>query len=75
MPLTKARADAMKVDWSAYRPAAPGYQGKRIEWSDLADLARYIDWTPFFQTWELKGGYPAILNDSGAGGGGARFVR
>ena len=34
-----------------------------FEWTDLADLARYIDWTPFFQTWELKGRYPALLDD------------
>jgi 5-methyltetrahydrofolate--homocysteine methyltransferase len=34
---------------------------------DLADLARYIDWTPFFQTWELKGRYPAILDDEKQG--------
>ncbi len=64
VPLAKARANAMKVDWSAYRPTAPSYLGPRaFEWDDLADLARYIDWTPFFQTWELKGRYPAILDD------------
>ena len=64
VPLAKARANALKADWSAYRPATPTYFGPRsYEWSDLADLARYIDWTPFFQTWELKGRYPAILDD------------
>ncbi len=64
VPLVKARANALKVDWSGYRPATPGYFGARvIEWNDLADLARYIDWTPFFQTWELKGRYPALLDD------------
>ena len=64
VPLAKARANALKIDWSAYRPATPTYLGARaFEWSDLADLARYIDWTPFFQTWELKGRYPAILDD------------
>ena len=64
VPLAKARANALKADWSAYRPTAPSYLGPRaFEWSDLADLARYIDWTPFFQTWELKGRYPAILDD------------
>ena len=42
-----------------------------IEDGDLAELARYIDWTPFFQTWELKGRYPAILEDDDAGRGGA----
>ncbi len=68
VPLAKARANAVKVDWSAYRPATPTYFGPRsYEWNDLADLARYIDWTPFFQTWELKGRYPAILDDPDQG--------
>ena len=68
VPLARARANALKVDWSAYRPTAPAYLGARaFEWSDLADLARYIDWTPFFQTWELKGRYPAILEDAEQG--------
>ena len=64
VPLVKARANALKLDWSAYRPATPSYFGARgFEWNDLGDLARYIDWTPFFQTWELKGRYPALLDD------------
>jgi 5-methyltetrahydrofolate--homocysteine methyltransferase len=64
VPLIKARANALKVDWSGYRPATPAYFGARaFEWDNLAGLARYIDWTPFFQTWELKGRYPAILDD------------
>jgi 5-methyltetrahydrofolate--homocysteine methyltransferase len=64
VPLMKARANALKLDWSAYRPTTPTYLGARgFEWSDLADLARFIDWTPFFQTWELKGRYPALLDD------------
>src|SRR5271170_1046353 len=64
VPLIKARANALRLDWGAYRPATPSYFGARVfEWSDLADLARYIDWTPFFQTWELKGRYPALLDD------------
>ena len=68
VPLAKARANALKVDWSAYRPTTPSYFGARaFEWNDLADLARYIDWTPFFQTWELKGRYPAILDDPDQG--------
>jgi 5-methyltetrahydrofolate--homocysteine methyltransferase len=68
VPLAKARANALKADWSAYRPTTPTYFGPRAyEWNDLADLARYIDWTPFFQTWELKGRYPAILDDPDQG--------
>src|SRR5579863_4789220 len=68
VPLAKARANALQAEWSAYRPTTPTYFGPRAyEWNDLADLARYIDWTPFFQTWELKGRYPAILDDTAQG--------
>ena len=68
LPIAKARANAMKIDWSAYKPTRPEFLGARvIEAHDLADLARYIDWTPFFQTWELKGRYPAILEDEAQG--------
>ncbi len=63
-PLAKARANSVPIDWSAYRPKTPTFLGTRAFASyDLADLARHIDWTPFFQTWELKGRYPAILDD------------
>jgi 5-methyltetrahydrofolate--homocysteine methyltransferase len=62
--LAQARANALKLDWSGYTPPKPGHFGARvIENYDLATLARYIDWTPFFQTWELKGQYPRILDD------------
>jgi len=68
LPLARARANAMKIDWSAYTPTKPSYLGARvIEAPDLAELARYIDWTPFFQTWELKGRYPQILEDEKQG--------
>ncbi|MGD0563525.1 MAG: methionine synthase [Roseiarcus sp.] len=68
LPLEKARANAMAIDWAAYTPPKPSFLGVRVfeNW-DLADLARYIDWTPFFQTWELKGRYPAILEDERQG--------
>ena len=63
-PLARARANAAAIDWSAYRPTTPTFLGTRAFPSyDLAELPRYIDWTPFFQTWELKGRYPAILDD------------
>jgi 5-methyltetrahydrofolate--homocysteine methyltransferase len=62
--LAQARANALKLDWNGYTPPKPGHFGARvIENYDLATLARYIDWTPFFQTWELKGQYPRILDD------------
>ena len=69
VPLAKARANALALDWSAYRPTKPGFLGTRVfESYDLEDLARHIDWSPFFQTWELKGRYPAILDDPEQGG-------
>ena len=68
LPLAKARANAHRIDWSAYEPPQPTFTGTRIfEGWDLAELARYIDWTPFFQTWEMKGRYPKILEDEAQG--------
>ena len=67
-PLAKARANALKTDWVDYTPPKPTFTGTRVFGSyDLAELAGYIDWTPFFQTWELKGRYPAILDDEKQG--------
>ncbi len=67
-PLASARDNAIKLDWSAYKPTKPSFTGTKVfETYDLAELARYIDWTPFFQTWELKGRYPAILEDEKQG--------
>jgi 5-methyltetrahydrofolate--homocysteine methyltransferase len=64
VPLAKARANAMQIDWRAYRPVTPSFLGSRVfHHNDLAELVRHIDWTPFFQTWELKGRYPALLDD------------
>ncbi|MEP7456247.1 methionine synthase [Phyllobacterium sp. SB3] len=68
LPLAKARANSHKIDWSAYTPPKPTFIGTRtFENYDLQELANYIDWTPFFQTWELKGRYPAILEDEKQG--------
>ncbi|MGL3605066.1 methionine synthase [Rhizobium sp. G187] len=67
-PLASARENAVKLDWSAYKPTKPAFTGTKVfEEYDLAELARYIDWTPFFQTWELKGRFPAILEDEKQG--------
>ncbi|KRD50136.1 methionine synthase [Ensifer sp. Root278] len=68
LPLSQARANQHKVDWSVYQAKTPSFLGTRVfESWDLAELARYIDWTPFFQTWELKGVYPKILEDEAQG--------
>ena len=68
LPLAKARQNAYRIDWSNYQPPKPTFLGNKVfETWDLAELAGYIDWTPFFQTWELKGRYPKILEDEKQG--------
>ncbi|CZT33292.1 methionine synthase (B12-dependent) [Rhizobium sp. 9140] len=68
LPLERARANRHRIDWSVYRPTKPSFLGTRVfDGWDLAELARYIDWTPFFQTWEMKGVYPKILDDERQG--------
>ncbi|MBD8064632.1 methionine synthase [Devosia sp. PTR5] len=68
LPLADARNNAFRPDWSAYTPPKPTFLGTRTFGDfDLKELADYIDWTPFFQTWELKGRYPAILEDEKQG--------
>jgi 5-methyltetrahydrofolate--homocysteine methyltransferase len=62
--LSEARANKLKLDWTGYVPPKPSFIGTRAFKSyDLADLARYIDWTPFFHAWELTGTFPRILDD------------
>jgi 5-methyltetrahydrofolate--homocysteine methyltransferase len=68
LTLAAARANALRLDWSVPPRPAPTFTGARaVEDWDLAQIARYIDWTPFFQTWELKGVYPKILDDPAQG--------
>jgi 5-methyltetrahydrofolate--homocysteine methyltransferase len=67
-PLARARANKAPIDWSRYTPPAPKFLGRRVFRNfDLAQLARYIDWGPFFQTWDLAGSFPAILKDAVVG--------
>jgi 5-methyltetrahydrofolate--homocysteine methyltransferase len=67
-PLARARANKTPIDWSRYTPPAPKFLGRRVFRNfDLAQLARYIDWGPFFQTWDLAGSFPAILKDAVVG--------
>jgi 5-methyltetrahydrofolate--homocysteine methyltransferase len=62
--LAEARANKLKLDWVNYSPPKPTFLGTRsFKAYDLSELARYIDWTPFFHAWELKGTYPRILQD------------
>ena len=68
LPLASAQANAFKVDWDGFRAKRPEFLGPRIiDDFDLAEIAEYIDWTPFFQTWEMKGVYPRILDDEKQG--------
>ena len=64
VPLAQARAQRFRFDGAAYQPPQPAAPGITTfdDWP-LADLVPYIDWTPFFQTWELAGRFPAILDD------------
>ena len=63
--LAAARANRVAIDWSAAKPVKPKFIGRReFRNYDLTQIARYIDWGPFFQTWELHGAYPAILDDA-----------
>ncbi len=62
--LEQARANKTPIDWAAYDPPKPLMLGRReIRRQDLSELVKVIDWTPFFQTWDLAGRYPAILDD------------
>jgi 5-methyltetrahydrofolate--homocysteine methyltransferase len=69
LPLSDARANALRLNWSGdYRPPAPRLSGtRRLTDIPLAELIGFIDWTPFFATWELSGKFPAILNDPQTG--------
>ncbi len=68
LPLATARANPVQIDWTGYTVPAPTFTGPQVidDW-DLAEIVQYIDWTPFFQTWELKGVYPKILQDERQG--------
>ncbi|AWI52396.1 methionine synthase [Aquabacterium olei] len=66
--LAEARANKAVVDFDAHTPEAPKFIGRRVFKNyDLGELAPYIDWTPFFQTWDLHGPFPAILDDAVVG--------
>jgi 5-methyltetrahydrofolate--homocysteine methyltransferase len=68
LKLADARANAVRADFAKTPPTKPAFLGiKSFDAYDLAELAEYIDWTPFFQTWELTGRFPAILDDPKVG--------
>jgi 5-methyltetrahydrofolate--homocysteine methyltransferase len=66
--LGAARANKAQIDWSVYAPPRPRFIGRKLFKNyDLADLAEYIDWGPFFQVWDLAGPFPALLQDQVVG--------
>jgi len=67
LTIEQARKNKLQLDWSEYTPTKPKVIGKQIVEVDLDVLVPYIDWTPFFRTWELFGKYPAILTDEVVG--------
>jgi 5-methyltetrahydrofolate--homocysteine methyltransferase len=75
IPIEQARANREPIDWlhsgpdgGPCRPPKPKFIGRReFRNFDLGELAGYIDWGPFFQTWDLHGAFPGILNDETVG--------
>jgi 5-methyltetrahydrofolate--homocysteine methyltransferase len=67
LTLEEARKNKLKIDWNAYQPVQPNCIGTKTIEVELSELVDYIDWTPFFQSWELYGKYPAILADEVVG--------
>ncbi|MDR0457966.1 MAG: B12-binding domain-containing protein, partial [Burkholderiaceae bacterium] len=72
-PISQARANKAQLDWQGYTPPAPRFIGRRVmRGLDIGHIAACIDWTPFFQAWDLAGQYPAILSDPVVGPEAAR---
>ena len=67
LTIEQARKNKLQLDWRHFEPTKPKVIGKQIVEVDLETLVPYIDWTPFFRTWELFGKYPAILTDEVVG--------
>lgn len=67
LTIEQARANKLQLNWSNYSPKRPNFIGTQTVDVEIADLVEYIDWTPFFNSWELYGKYPAILTDEVVG--------
>ena len=63
LTLEEARANQAPIDWNAYQPPTPDFMGAQAVCPAIVDLQDYIDWSPFFHVWELRGRYPAIFDD------------
>ena len=65
IPYSEAVVTKEYFDWKKYKPTTPTFTGKKvIKQADLATIARYIDWGPFFIAWEMPGRYPEVLSDA-----------
>ncbi len=68
LSLAQARANKIAIDWAEHKPTTPSFTGTKVfDDYPLAELVDYIDWTPFFHSWELKGSYPKIFDDAEKG--------
>lgn len=68
LPFAEAQQNGATIDWNTFKPVTPTFTGTRIlDGYDLAEIAEYIDWQPFFIAWELHGKFPAILSDEVVG--------
>ncbi len=67
LSIEDARKNKFKSDWTNFKPMKPNFIGTKSIEVDLSELVDFIDWTPFFQSWELFGKYPAILTDEVVG--------
>jgi 5-methyltetrahydrofolate--homocysteine methyltransferase len=67
LTIEEARKNKFKIDWNNYEAIKPNFIGTKIVEVALSELVDFIDWTPFFQSWELYGKYPAILSDEVVG--------
>lgn len=76
LTLEQARANKLKLDWENYTPPKPNFLGiKTFDNYPLEELSEYIDWTPFFQSWQLAGKFPAILEDEIVGAEAKKLYR
>jgi 5-methyltetrahydrofolate--homocysteine methyltransferase len=67
LSIEEARKNKLPLDWDTYTPVKPHFIGSKTVEVELSQLVDFIDWTPFFQSWELFGKYPAILTDEVVG--------
>lgn len=63
LSIEEARKNKFKIDWNTFEPVKPNFIGTKTIEAELSELVDFIDWTPFFQSWELYGKFPAILTD------------